>query len=492
MSLAFNRLQLWVFTFALGISGACLLETPEASGQTPPSEKRIASDVESNRVTWRVVSSKQNSATEKKNRSTHAVSAAKYEPSNSDAMEPVAEVSHGEVIYDESFYSGGCDACDSMDGACDSIGCGACDGMGCRIPKTRIRAPFSHLNYRIQADYLLWSLGGADLPPLVTTSPVGTPAANAGVLNQSGTSVLFGGDTIGDQMRSGMRLSLQWDDRCGTEGFDLSFLGVFEDSETFNDSRAVLARPVFDTGTGSESALLIAHPDFLTGSVNAEFQNSLFAFDVMRRQRICTAICDHLDLSFGYRHGRLDESLSINQQSTFTQAQGPILAGTTRSLSDIFETDNRFHGAQFGLRYQSRYGNGVHLTANAKVAFGVNQAEARISGQTTTTVPGAGSSSINGGLLAQSTNIGTHEQSDFSVIPELGINLSTYLDRNLQVGIGYNLLVWTNAIQVDDAIDRTVSQFPPELPTGTRNPAFNFDSGTFIAHGLSFNAMFNF
>ncbi|WP_436714886.1 BBP7 family outer membrane beta-barrel protein [Roseiconus lacunae] len=468
MSLVPQHRSLWFSLFCVGCVFHCCIETPLAIGQRASTARRVETTGDSARVTWRPVSQ---SSAQTATKAVHQVS------------HHVERIDHGEVIYHES----GMDDCS----ACDSMGT-ACDSMGCTIPRNRIRAPFAHLNYRIHADYLLWSLGGFDLPALVTTSPVGTSAANAGILNRSGTSVLFGDENVGDDMRSGLRLTLQWDDRCETEGFDLSFLGIFEDNETFQDSRAVLARPVFDTGTGTESALLVAHPDFLSGSVRANVESSLYAFDVMRRQRICSAVCDNLDLSFGYRHGRLDEALQLSQQSTFTQAQGPIVAGTARSLADSFETDNRFNGAQFGLRYQSRYANGVYLSANAKLAFGVNQAEARIDGQTTTTVPGIGSSTTTGGLLAQSTNIGSYDQSDFSVIPEFGITLSTYLDRNLQIGVGYNLLIWTNAIQIEDAIDRTVSQFPPELPSGTLNPAFEFDSGTFIAHGLNFNAVFAF
>ncbi|MCC9601136.1 BBP7 family outer membrane beta-barrel protein [Stieleria sp. JC731] len=433
---------------------------------------------QSNRVTWRPVratkAGQKRAAAKNAGNATKNVQPAAYHPEITE---------YSDVVIDDSSF-----------GSCDGYGCDAmgCDAMGGGMPRNRIRAPFSNLNYRIQADYLLWSLGGFDLPALVTTSPIGTSAATAGVLNQNGTTVLFGDEEVADDLRSGVRLTLQWDNRCESEGFDLSFTGIFDDNETFRDSRSLLARPVFDTGVGAESALLVSHPDFLSGSISASMESSLYAFDVMRRQRICTAFCDNLDLSFGYRHGRLDESLRMDQQSTFTQAQGPIVSGTSQSLSDLFETENRFHGAQFGLRYQSRYRNGLHLTANGKLAFGVNQAEARIRGTTTTTVPGSGSSTTTGGLLAQATNIGDYDQSDFTLIPEFGITLSTYFDRNLQIGIGYNVMVWTNAIQVEDTIDRNVSQFPPELPTGTQDPSFDFDSGTFVAHGLNFNAVFAF
>ena len=51
----------------------------------------------------------------------------------------------------------------------------------------------------IGAEYLLWSAKGDKLPPLVTTSPAGTPAPLAGVLGAPGTSVLFGDESVNDR-----------------------------------------------------------------------------------------------------------------------------------------------------------------------------------------------------------------------------------------------------------------------------------------------------
>src|SRR5262245_54300916 len=50
----------------------------------------------------------------------------------------------------------------------------------------------------VGADYLLWRVRGDSLPPLVTTSPPGTPADQAGVLSTPGTTVLFGGSAVND------------------------------------------------------------------------------------------------------------------------------------------------------------------------------------------------------------------------------------------------------------------------------------------------------
>ncbi len=67
----------------------------------------------------------------------------------------------------------------------------------------------SAANYWVRAEYLAWSLDGMELPPLVTTS-TGTTPANTGILGGGTTQVLFGGDTINDDLRSGGRITLGW------------------------------------------------------------------------------------------------------------------------------------------------------------------------------------------------------------------------------------------------------------------------------------------
>ncbi len=66
---------------------------------------------------------------------------------------------------------------------------------------------FALYDIRISADYLYYSLDGMDLPALVTTSPVGTAAANIGVIGGN-TQTLFGANEINDGGRSGGRIAV--------------------------------------------------------------------------------------------------------------------------------------------------------------------------------------------------------------------------------------------------------------------------------------------
>src|SRR5262249_47573832 len=85
----------------------------------------------------------------------------------------------------------------------------------------------------VRADYLLWWTQGMHLPPLVTTSPVGTSIENAGVLGVPGTTVLFGDSNVNDDLRSGGKITLgAWVNHEQTWGVEGYFFGL-ERQSTF-------------------------------------------------------------------------------------------------------------------------------------------------------------------------------------------------------------------------------------------------------------------
>ena len=76
-------------------------------------------------------------------------------------------------------------------------------------------------------EYLAWSVTGDKLPPLVTTSPAGTPLPQAGVLGAAGTTVLFGNSSVNDGWRSGGGLTAgYWFDPQHRTGIEASFYGL--------------------------------------------------------------------------------------------------------------------------------------------------------------------------------------------------------------------------------------------------------------------------
>lgn len=341
-------------------------------------------------------------------------------------------------------------------------------------------------NVWVRAEYLYWWTDPMNYPPLVTSSPVGTATNVAGVLGQPGTRTLLNSEDLGDNGRSGARFTLGWDCPDDNRGIYGSYFQLGNRTANFFASSAaipILARPVFDTETNAEAAMLVAHPALLTGFIGVEASSEFKGGEAMIRNRLISNCQGQLDFLIGYRFVRLDESLRISQSSTWTAAQGAIVAGTRQDLFDSFDTNNRFNGAAVGFAYRQALCCWT-LDFVSKIAIGQNHSEVVINGQTVSTVPNAGSATFVGGLLAQQTNIGTYENNRFGFVPELSVSMRRDLTSNLHFTVGYDLLFWTGVHRPGDQIDRNVSQFPPEVPTGTFQPAFTFHSRDFFAQGL--------
>lgn len=371
-------------------------------------------------------------------------------------------------------------------GSCD---CDACCGESVCIPEKS-----GPVGFWVRGEYVAWSLDAMDLPPLVTTSPGNTTPQNTGVLGGAG-QVLFGDDSINDSFRSGGRVTFGWfENESRAVGYEASYLALASDGDDFSTTSAEtprIARPIFDTGLNAESSQLIAHPDFLSGSISVQTDSDLQFIDLIRRQRYSWSRCHQFDLLVGYRHGRLDESIRIEQSSRYTAPQGQILSGTTVDAFDLFSTENRFHGAQFGFDYQQTNGCWT-LAGMAKIGLGLGSARVDIDGETVNTVPNSGSATFEGGLLAQTTNIGSYDQSDFVVIPEVGLRLTNRINRCTELSVGYTFMYWSSVARAAGQIDRNVSQLPPEPASGSERPRFAFETDSFIAHGVQAGLQYRF
>lgn len=422
------------------------------------------------------------------------------EPSLPPAMPRVqsgpAQASYEQLPYEQMPYVGEfiteheADACGEFQPCRPQCGCPRRD---CCAGPLRVPGPFACASW-VSAEYLLWAISGADLPPLVTTSPAGTLPANTGLLGNPGTSVLFGDDSE-DLVLSGLRITGGWWlDAAQTAALELHYAGLpsQRDRDSFDSSDfPLLARPVFDTLAGVESAMVVAHPSFLTGNVTITRGAQLHLAGAIRRDRISQSRCRTIDSLIGLRFASLEEDLLVEQSSRFTVGTGQVIAGTTLDLFDRFETDNRFFGVLLGLDARERLGTWF-LNARGSLSLGNNRAEVMIDGATVTSVPGGGTSTAVGGLLAQQTNLGTYSQNRFVVIPELSLAMSTHLTDRWHVSVGYHLLYWSDAARPGEQIDRQVSQFPPEPPSGTFNPAFEFNTRGVLIHGLQTGLTYQF
>lgn len=374
----------------------------------------------------------------------------------------------------------------------------------------------------VRADYLLWSTEGIDLPPLVTTSPTGTPRATAGVLGEDGTSVLYGDSTIFDDSRSGARIRAGlWFDPCHVWGFEGEYLALEDLSDNYraaSQGDPILARPFFDPLTGQETSQLVAFPNVINGEVEVDAMTRFQSAGARLRLNACnqTFACDpcgaapgeasfwdnewrssglpgadydfsassyRLDILGGYRYLLLDDQLRIHEDLTSLDTTTP----GTFDITDAFDAENRFNGGEIGLLFEIQRRR-WSLELLTKVALGTTQQTVTING---TTISDEGGDVVTdpGGLLAQRTNIGVHEQNVFTAVPELGVTLGYQLTRHTKLTVGYTMIYWSRVVRAGDQIDLDVNPnlFPPEVTpfAGPERPRFDFVESDFWAHGLT-------
>lgn len=401
-----------------------------------------------------------------------------------------AETYGGWTGADGCSGGGGCDDCGdlSCQGGCGDgffsklLGC--CGGLG-------IDSGVPH-PARVwgSVEYLLWWNSDRSVPVLATTSVAGTPFAEAGVLGQPSTSILFGGGEYDDDPTSGVRGTLGlWIDRNQTLGvFGRAYQLGAEDYNFVAESSGspILARPFFNVDTGLQDALVVAYPGLSRGRINVDTENTMQGFDLLLRKMLYYGECNRIDFIGGYQSTQIDDSVRVSHMLISEDPQGRVPVGTRIDTSDLFEAENEFHGGVIGLMAQGFDGR---FTWNlmTKVAFGNTKESLSIRGTSTTTIPGAGSATSNQGLLALNTNQGIYEQDEFTVVPELDLSVMYQLTSQLQMSVGYSALFWTNAVMAGEAIDLNINptQIDGQL-LGPAQPNYTLADTEFWAQGLTF------
>lgn len=210
-------------------------------------------------------------------------------------------------------------------------------------------------------DALGWWVQGDSLPPLVTTSPIGTAQQAAGVLGLPGTTILFGNEKVNDDIRPGGRVQGGvWLDPLQTFAVEGHYYALASATTTFSrtsefepgSDAIILASPFFNNapGVNAQESLLIAFPNFMVGPVAVDLDGSVYAGE---SSRITSAggggryaLSPHTSprrffLLGGYRFFSLNEDLAIVRQ-TFPGSNPfpfPIPQGLVQT-ADSFSTRN--------------------------------------------------------------------------------------------------------------------------------------------------------
>jgi hypothetical protein len=350
-----------------------------------------------------------------------------------------------------------------------------------------------------RAEYLLWWLKEARVPPLVTTGPP-DPSGQSGVLGRPGTVLLFGGSEVGGDVRSGGRLTLgYWCDDARTMGVEGSFFLLGQRSFRFAANSLefpVLARPFFSLNAMAESAQVATAPGLAAGSVAVEGPSRLWGAEADFRYNLCCGCLGRLDLLAGFRYLELDEQLHVTE-SLLGLAGAGAFAGSRIQVSDRFDTRNQFYGPQAGLDYELTYGR-WSLDVRGKLALGNTHQVVNIAGEQVIVAPTGAITVANGGLLALATNSGHFTRDRFAVLPEVGLTLGCQVTDWCRLSVGYNFLYLSSVVRPGDQIDRVldVTQIPnfpvAARPTGALRPAAPVRDTDFWAQGINLGVEFRY
>jgi hypothetical protein len=344
--------------------------------------------------------------------------------------------------------------------------------------------------YWASAEYLLWGNEGTYVPALVTTSPVGTSSSLAGVLNNPNvdTTILKGESHFNDDVRSGGRFELgMWLDPAQRDSLALTYFFIGQGSAGYHvdvSDNPIIARPFFNVSSGAEDARLITFPNLVQGTVDITAESAFQAAAFEYRREAVRSGRYKIDWLFGYTYAQLDENVTI-RDSTLSLAG--VTQGTAIDLYDAFDSQNAFHGASFGIAAHEELGELWTGDVFAKGSLGGMASRTRISGETETTLNGVTTTNA-GGLLTQTSNLGTHRDGYVSSAWELGLKLRRRLTTNTSLTLGYSWFLLSHVERAGEQIDLgvNVTQIPPGNLVGAARPEFPGEKSSFWTQGLTF------
>lgn len=351
--------------------------------------------------------------------------------------------------------------------------------------------PVDPTRWWVSAEYLRWKIKKDQVPPLVATGPASFPVA---FLGNPGTTILFAGD-VDPGTLSGVRLRAGlWLDACHTCGLEASgfWLREKDHTTTFGSGQfPVLARPFTDVNPGGPNSEFLAFPGLSTGAATVRDTTQFCGATVAARCPLWNECWGSIDGLAGLQYLNLKEELTVVETALGSPNNPfPGAANTRFVVTDTFKTRNQFYGAFVGVDGRTTYGCWT-FDLTASLGAGCNRQTVEISGSQVATPPGGTATVTTGGLLAvPGANIGRFSRNEFSVVPQVGLNVGYQLTDNIQVFGGYTCLYWTNVVrpggQIDPVLD--VNRIPNfgGGPAATSNrPVVPFADSTFWAHGVS-------
>lgn len=388
---------------------------------------------------------------------------------------------------------------DAENSDCATEQCEETEGLDCEIPLCGPPGQFW-----VRSDWIMWWTNGMALPPLIVAGPPGTPADEI--------SVVYGDQNVLNSSRSGVRLTIGgWIDpehRWGIEADWLTIGGKSNQFERSTTTSTQVGRPLYDL---EHNTLSYELADFVRVNSSDYFSSTgaWLRYNLYCCNSCCVSwnACDNgcsseegcnasgdpreqfynrVDLIAGYRYYVLGDSLSIHETLTTPDTNPPryLPPSTFFSITDSFRTRNEFNGSEIGLATELHRGRwGMNILA--KMALGNTHQTAHIEGFTQQDQ----TEFANGIYATRSNMLGSpYTRDQFTVIPQLTVEMSYQLTRRLRCYTGYNIIYWSSVWRSGDQVDlfidpRNWGQIPD--PNSLPLPTFPGRNSSFWAQGLN-------
>jgi hypothetical protein len=374
----------------------------------------------------------------------------------------------------------------------------ACSGFPCSCFQEACCCCTPQGRLTVGAEYLLWWVKDGSAPPLVTTGS----GPNGGIFGDPSTRVLFGGTNGLDYGAfSGGRVTACYQPGSLPVGVEVSGFLLEQRSDLFGGASdaggsPLLARPVFNAQTGAATASLVSAPGAFAGNLAADSREQLWGVEGNATGSLYANGPFRVNWLAGVRYLQLDDDLDLQQNVGILGAGiagfegGTLNPGNSVSIADRFATRSQFVGGQVGAKACYQQGR-VGVDVTAKVALGPDHETLDVLGTTTLGRPGAGPVAP-GGLLALPSNSGHFTQDEFTVVPEVCVQVSYQLTSWLRASVGYDFLYMSDVLRAGDQVSLNVN--PRQVPTslqfnrgaGPIQPAVLGKETDFWAQGLTF------
>ncbi len=363
--------------------------------------------------------------------------------------------------------------------------------------------------------------------PIVTTKElvlVDNPVTGRpfqGELSGPATQVLYDDDETGYGFASGFNGDVGgWFGRDSRFGLELKGLYVPETTTTqafrSRNENSFLSVPYFNTALGSEYSVVIGQT--LTGNAASrglvDIGSSIDFWGIGGGLQMRDLIdCDEVDFEFvaGFRYLSLNERFWIDYDTNpsvdtffgqgtlasylFAGGTAPAFGSRIHAQDDV-QTENDFYGLDLGMTASVEMLPNLTVKLAPSIALGAMVQDVSIFGSGMAWQPNGQMLRTPYGVFTRPGGVGSWSETEFAVVPQIGVEFSYEVGYGISLFAGYNFLYVSSYASAGDQLDRRIDA--PIGPTGsyTASPRAAFrpelETTDFWANGVNLGLRFTF